>query len=168
LLHKDGFLAADLGNGDDAEELDGEAAEECAGGALFGKEDGLGARLGQEVNSILVGDAVDVVVDLGDDGLDDCVGGAPSLVVLNDGGAAALQAGADNLEGREAGDAQAAAKVLIGVLVAVDGGDLGQAIEVLSGLFIGGLEVLAVTAPGRVELDNLNREEDESVSRFDT
>jgi len=39
--------------------------------------------------------------------------------------------------------------------IAVDGGDLGEALEALCGFFVGGLKVLAVTAPWRVELDDL-------------
>lgn len=96
-----------------------------------------------------------MVVDLGDDGLDNGVGGALALVVLDDGLAAGLLTGADDLEGREAGDAEATTEGLVVVVVAVDSGDLGQAVKVPGGLFVGGLEVLAVAAPGRVELDDL-------------
>ena len=48
-----------------------------------------------------------------------------------------------------------AAERLVGFFVTVDGGDLGQAIEVLGGLFVSGLQVLAMTAPGGVEFDDL-------------
>lgn len=96
-----------------------------------------------------------MVVDLVDNLLGHGGGGARSAVVLDDGLAAGLLAGAERLDGGEALDALGGAEALVGVVVAVDGGDLGQAVEVLGGLFVGGLEVLAVPAPGRVELDDL-------------
>jgi hypothetical protein len=76
------------------------------------------------------------------------------LVILDHRFAATLLR-ADDLERREALDAQRTAKGLVRVIVAVNGGDLGQALEVLGCLFVGGLEVLAVAAPGGVELDDL-------------
>lgn len=45
--------------------------------------------------------------------------------------------------------------MLVGVFVAVDGGDVGEAGEVGGGLLVGWLEVLAVAAPGGVELEDL-------------
>ena len=55
------------------------------------------------------------------------------------------------------------AEGLVDLLVAVDGGDLGDTGERFGGRFVGGLEVLAVAAPWRVELDNL---EAVSAGRF--
>lgn len=52
-------------------------------------------------------------------------------------------------------DAHLPAEGLVHLLVAVDGGDLGDAGKGLGGLLVGGLEVLAVAAPWRVELDDL-------------
>lgn len=48
-------------------------------------------------------------------------------------------------------DAHPAAERLVGVIVAVDGRDLGQSLEVLGCLFVGGLQVLAMAAPWGVE-----------------
>jgi hypothetical protein len=76
------------------------------------------------------------------------------LVVLDRRFAATLLR-ADDLECREALDAQRPAKGLVRVIVAVYGDNLGEALEVLGCLFVGGLEVLAVAAPGGVELDDL-------------
>jgi hypothetical protein len=44
---------------------------------------------------------------------------------------------------------------LVHLFIAVDSGDLGDTGEGLGSLFVGGLEVLAVAAPWRVELDDL-------------
>ena len=43
------------------------------------------------------------------------------------------------------------AKGFVFFIVAVDGGDFGQTFEVFGGFFVGGFEVLAVTAPWRIE-----------------
>jgi len=48
-------------------------------------------------------------------------------------------------------DAHLPAERLIHLIVAVDGGDLGDTGEGFGGRLVGGLEVLAVTAPWRVE-----------------
>jgi hypothetical protein len=50
-------------------------------------------------------------------------------------------------------------KGLVHLLIAVDGGDLGNASEGLGGRLVGGLEVLAVTAPWRVESGRLSGED---------
>jgi hypothetical protein len=95
-----------------------------------------------------------MVGDLLDNGVDDGLRRAGALVVL-DGGAAGLLAGADDLERRKALDLEALAQRLVGVFIAIDAGDLGQALERLGGLFVGGGELLAVAAPGGVEPDML-------------
>ena len=55
----------------------------------------------------------------------------------------------------DAADVVLAAQRFIDVVVAVDGHDIRQPGERLGCLFVGGLEILAVAAPGGVELDNL-------------
>jgi hypothetical protein len=56
-----------------------------------------------------------------------------------------------DLEGWEALHAHLAAEGFVLVIVAVDRGDIRQSVEVFRGFFVGGLEVLAVAAPGSVE-----------------
>lgn len=96
-----------------------------------------------------------MVVDFVGNGLGDAISGTGTLVILNDGLAAWFLARSEGLEGGEALDAVGAAEGLVGVFVAVDGDYLGEAVEVLGGFLVGGLEVLAVAAPWGVELDNL-------------
>jgi hypothetical protein len=95
-----------------------------------------------------------MVVNLGHHRVDDTARRARALIVLHDRTAGFLS-GTDNLERGEALDAHGAAKGLVGLVVAVDGGDFGEALEVLGGFFVGGLEVFAVAAPGGVEFDDL-------------
>jgi len=94
-----------------------------------------------------------MVVDLAHDSLLDGTSGSLTLVILND-RLARLLTGTDNLESRETLNAHGATELLVGVFIAVDGSDLSKAIEVLGSLLIGGLEVLTVTTPRSVELDN--------------
>lgn len=61
-------------------------------------------------------------------------------------------------------DAHGTAERFVGVIVTVDGGNLGKPLEALSCLLIGGLQVLAVAAPGGIELYNLSRSMVSSVS----
>ena len=79
-----------------------------------------------------------MIVDLFDDLLCDGRGRARTLVVLDD-GPAGLLARAEGLDGGEALDALGGAELLVGVVVAVDGGDLGEAFEVGGGFLVGGL-----------------------------
>lgn len=95
-----------------------------------------------------------MVVDLVDDGVDDALGAPLALVVFDD-WLALLGTGADDLESREALDAELGAQALVLIFVAVYGSDLGEAFEVLGGLLVGRLEVLAVTTPWGVELNDL-------------
>lgn len=62
---------------------------------------------------------------------------------------------ADDFEGGEAFDPEGGAEGLVDVCVAVDGGDFDEAVKGAGGFFVGGFEVLAVAAPGGVELDDL-------------
>jgi hypothetical protein len=96
-----------------------------------------------------------VVVDLVHDSITNARGSARSPVVLDDGLAAGLPAGAKRLERGEALDALGGAELLVGIVVAVHGGNVGQPVQVAGGLLVGRLEVLAVAAPRRIELDDL-------------
>lgn len=95
-----------------------------------------------------------MVVDLVLDGVDNASCRTWTLVVLNS-RLARLLAGPDNLECREALDAELTAERLVGVIVAIYRGDLGKTVEGDRGLFVGRFQVLAVTAPRSVELDDL-------------
>lgn len=150
------LLVPDLANSDGVEKINGKTPKQRARSSFLREQDGLWLLLllFQEAVNLLVRQLDNVVVDLGHDGVDNGSRRALALVVLDD-RAAKLLAGADDLEGGEALDAHVAAKGLVGVIVAVDGGDLCETVEVLGGLFVGGLEVLAVAAPGGVEFDDL-------------
>jgi hypothetical protein len=95
-----------------------------------------------------------VVVNLVDHGVDNALSGTGSLVIL-DSGLAGLLSRADDLEGWEAFDAELTTERLVLIFVTVDSGDFGETIEVLGGLLVGRLEVLAMAAPRRVELEDL-------------
>lgn len=141
---------------DDIQEIYGDALQQRARGALLRKQQRFGRLVlgGQELVEGLVGDARDVIVDFVDDIFDDWLSLALARIVLDD-GLALLGAGAEDLQSGKALDAELPTERFVEVFVAVDGGDLGQALQVLGGFLVGGLEVLAMSAPGGVELDDL-------------
>ena len=77
-----------------------------------------------------------------------------TLVVFNN-RVTSLLSRTNDLESWEALDTHTTTELLVGLFIAVNSCDLSETIEVLGGLFIGGLEVLTVAAPRGVELDDL-------------
>jgi hypothetical protein len=95
-----------------------------------------------------------MVVDLAHDSLLNSTCSSLTLVILNN-RVTSLLSRTNDLESGEALNTHATAELLVGLLITVNGSDLSETIEVLGGLFVGGLEVLTVAAPWGVELDNL-------------
>lgn len=95
-----------------------------------------------------------MVCNLVADGLDDWFRFSGPLVVFNNGLARFLSR-LDNLQGREAFDAKLTTKGFVGVFIAIDRSYLSQPGQTLSSLLVCRFQVLAVSAPGCVELDNL-------------
>lgn len=67
-----------------------------------------------------------------------------------DSGLAGLVAGSDELQGGEALDTLLTAELLVALVITVDGGYFGNALEVFGGLFVFWLEVLAVSTYTRI------------------
>jgi hypothetical protein len=95
-----------------------------------------------------------VIVDLAHDSLLDSTGTSLALVILNN-GLTRLLARANNLESGKALNTHGTTELLVGFIITVNGSNLSKAIEVLGGFLVSGLEILTVTAPRSVELDNL-------------
>jgi len=85
-----------------------------------------------------------------------------AIVILND-RFSGFRAWLDDLQRGETLHSELSAKRLVGLLIAVDGGYLGQASEVLGSFLVRGLEVLAVAAPRGVEFDDLAGEKRLSI-----
>lgn len=151
------FLVPDLSHRNDIQEINGDTPQQRTRSSLVREQNRLWLLpiLFQKAINLLIRQLGNMVVNLGHHRIDDAARSARALVVLDD-GAAGLLSRADNLEGGEALDAHGAAKGLVGLVVAVDGGDFGEAVEVLCGFFVGGLEAFAVAAPGGVEFDDLD------------
>lgn len=79
------------------------------------------------------------------------------MIVL-DNRPAFLRSGSNDLQGGEALYAHATTELLVVVIVTVDGGDFSETFEALGSFLVSWLQVLAVTAPGGVELDDLKEE----------
>ncbi|KAI6748187.1 hypothetical protein HG531_008729 [Fusarium graminearum] len=154
LLDSTRFLITDLAHRDYIEEVNGNASNERTGSSLLSKQNSLGLVTCKERVKILITHTSNVVVDLAHNSLLDSTGSSLALVILYD-GLTRLLARADNLESGKALDTHGTAKLLVGVIVTVNGSNLSETIEVLSSFLVSRLQVLTVTTPRSVELDNL-------------
>lgn len=147
-----GFFVADLGEGNAVKVFCGEDFDQGARGAFVAEENSFGGIIiGLEPGvETFVRYPLNVVRDGGFDGVDDVFGGSPAIVVFY-GWFAGLLGGFDKFQGGKSLDTHAATESLVAFVVAIDGGDLCQAIETLGSFLVGGLEVLAMTAPWGVE-----------------
>jgi hypothetical protein len=96
-----------------------------------------------------------VVVNLVQHIFDDTSSSSWAIVILDDGTTTRLLRRTDCLEGRETLNSHATTELLVFFIVTVDGSNLAIALELLGGFLVGRLEVLTVTAPRCIELNDL-------------
>lgn len=95
-----------------------------------------------------------MICDFVTNGIDNGLRFSRSLVVFDDRLARFLSR-LDNLQGREALNAELTAEGLVGVFIAIDCCYFCQTCKTLGCLFVRWLQILAVSTPRCIELDNL-------------